>query len=298
MVKELETIDTAIFRALAEIRQDEVVLQGLLDKANAHKEEVSAAVYERVTRDYAGRLKALESRARPLRDTARAELAKLRAVRDRLKAALDTAQLDHQELEFRKQLGELVPEDFETRHKTLSDALSTAQRDFDEIERVCKQFGEVVPLEPPRAAGGAVAESAVAAAPPSPPSSATAPALPPDSGDDDTRGTLMVERPPELATVAVSLARLVGEADGGRATSHELGTLTNIGRVPGNQIELDMPEVSRHHARIAMTESGWLLTDLNSGNGTYVNDERVKEHHLKHGDKIRIGTTNFVFQDK
>jgi hypothetical protein len=304
MVKELEGIDTSSFRALAEIRQDELALQGLVEKANAQKDQVTEAVYERVTRDYTGRLRALELRARPLRDTARAELAKLHAVRDRLKVARDTAEMDHQELEFRMKLGELRPEDFEARQKTLADGLSAAQSDFDEVERVCRQFAEVVPLEPPRAGAE---EKAVAAAPPPPPSSATMQAPPADFEDDEERGTIMVPRsavpPPqgasrEFATIAVSLARLVQEADGKPAVTHELGTVTNIGRIPENQIELDKPEVSRNHARIAMTETGWLLTDLNSGNGTYVNDERVKERRLKNGDRIRIGTTHFVFEGK
>ena len=98
--------------------------------------------------------------------------------------------------------------------------------------------------------------------------------------------------------MAVSLARLIQEAEDGSRSSHDLGAVTNIGRVPENQISIDKPEVSRHHARIAITEGGWLIADLGSGNGTFVNGQKVKEQRLNNGDRIRIGTTNFVFQDR
>ena len=91
MAKELDSIDTSSFRSLAEIRQDELVLEGLLQRAKDEKADVSSAVFERVTKDYTARLQALEARAQPLRVTARAELKKLYTVRDHMKAALDVA---------------------------------------------------------------------------------------------------------------------------------------------------------------------------------------------------------------
>jgi hypothetical protein len=305
MVKELESIDTSSFRALAEIRQDELVLQGLLEKATAQKEKVSKAVFQRVSQDYTVRLQALENRAKPLRVTARAELAKLNAVRDQLKTALDVAQVNHEELQFRLQVGELRQEDYDTRQKSLTEALSAAQQAFDEVERVCKQFADVVPLEPPPAAAAGAAEPPTADiagrkdAPPPP-----AAAEPPKDVDADAElGTVKVARKdlklePEFGTMAVSLAQLVQERDDGPPTTHELGAICNIGRVAENHVAIDKPEVSRNHARIAKGDTGWILTDLGSGNGTYANGKRVKEHKLKSGDKIRIGTTHFVFQSR
>ncbi len=55
--------------------------------------------------------------------------------------------------------------------------------------------------------------------------------------------------------------------------------------------------VSRRHAELLPTEDGnWILKDLSSANGTYVNGTRVlRTHQLKAGDQIRVGRTLFVF---
>ena len=53
---------------------------------------------------------------------------------------------------------------------------------------------------------------------------------------------------------------------------------------------------SRQHARIVRTESGFVLTDLGSTNGTMVNGEPIQEHVLEHGDRITIGETDLEFR--
>lgn len=80
------------------------------------------------------------------------------------------------------------------------------------------------------------------------------------------------------------------------ATEFALEPLTFIGRTPENQIRLNKPAVSRRHAQIAQSESGYVLRDLNSENGTYVNGEKVKERQLGDGDRVQIGTVRFVFR--
>lgn len=53
--------------------------------------------------------------------------------------------------------------------------------------------------------------------------------------------------------------------------------------------------VSREHARIERRPGSYLIRDLDSTNGTWVNEERVTSHCLKPGDRIRIGTHIFKF---
>jgi two-component system NtrC family sensor kinase len=68
-----------------------------------------------------------------------------------------------------------------------------------------------------------------------------------------------------------------------------------IGR-GSSQIPLTDQTISRRHAELAMQDQGWVLTDLNSANGTYINGVRVgKPHRLKHGDQIRVGGTLLVY---
>jgi two-component system, cell cycle response regulator len=62
-----------------------------------------------------------------------------------------------------------------------------------------------------------------------------------------------------------------------------------IGRGPDNEIVLDMDNVSRYHAQVLLLADGYYLEDLDSTNGSYVNDEEVTRRRLANGDLIKIG---------
>ncbi|MGE0131213.1 MAG: sigma 54-interacting transcriptional regulator [Blastocatellales bacterium] len=68
-----------------------------------------------------------------------------------------------------------------------------------------------------------------------------------------------------------------------------------VGRDPGNQICLSDPLVSRRHCLLRQSASSYLLQDLDSSNGTAINDVPVRERLLAHGDRIKIGETHFLF---
>ncbi len=70
---------------------------------------------------------------------------------------------------------------------------------------------------------------------------------------------------------------------------------TLVGRDLDNEIPIDSPFVSRHHALIVRDEQGFWLTDINSTNGTFLNGERVSSQtRLGPGDHIRIGRHELV----
>ncbi len=64
---------------------------------------------------------------------------------------------------------------------------------------------------------------------------------------------------------------------------------TVIGRGAENLIMIDMDNVSRRHARVLNRKDGYYLEDLDSTNGTYVNDLEVKFERLRNADLIKIG---------
>lgn len=76
-----------------------------------------------------------------------------------------------------------------------------------------------------------------------------------------------------------------------------LGTAPfEIGRSSKNDLFIDQESISRHHARITYDGAGsYLVTDLNSTNGSFVNDQPVKEQRLKDGDQIQIGRSILKF---
>jgi pSer/pThr/pTyr-binding forkhead associated (FHA) protein len=68
-----------------------------------------------------------------------------------------------------------------------------------------------------------------------------------------------------------------------------------IGRKPENDVQIDNLAVSGHHARIDRTGTEFILTDLQSTNGTFVNHKQIVSHTLKHGDNIQIGKHILLF---
>jgi pSer/pThr/pTyr-binding forkhead associated (FHA) protein len=64
---------------------------------------------------------------------------------------------------------------------------------------------------------------------------------------------------------------------------------TTIGRLPDNSVQIDNLAVSGHHAKISWEQDHYIVEDLGSLNGTYVNNERVGKATLKHGDQVKIG---------
>ncbi|MBU2623617.1 MAG: FHA domain-containing protein [Proteobacteria bacterium] len=78
----------------------------------------------------------------------------------------------------------------------------------------------------------------------------------------------------------------------------EKGKSLNIGRREDNNVIIDNLAVSGHHAKVDSVGDGFLLTDLQSKNGSFVNEQFVASHWLKHGDVITIGKHNLVFKYK
>ena len=70
-----------------------------------------------------------------------------------------------------------------------------------------------------------------------------------------------------------------------------------VGRLPDNDIRIDNPAVSGHHALIINILNDSFLEDLNSTNGTYVNGKIVKKHAMQHGDVITVGHHSLRFID-
>jgi hypothetical protein len=62
-----------------------------------------------------------------------------------------------------------------------------------------------------------------------------------------------------------------------------------IGRAQGNDVVLDDPTVSNHHARLAWAGTALLVEDLSSENGTFVDGQRVKAAHTRPGSDLRCG---------
>ena len=71
----------------------------------------------------------------------------------------------------------------------------------------------------------------------------------------------------------------------------------SVGRKPDNDIVIDNPAISGHHCRIALEGGTFYVEDLESTNGTYVNQKRVKKSGLHHNDVVGVAKHAIVFLD-
>lgn len=72
------------------------------------------------------------------------------------------------------------------------------------------------------------------------------------------------------------------------------GDLT-FGRAPGNQVVLPDDVVSQAHARITQENGQFIIEDLGSSNGTFLQGARIRSTRLRNNQRIRIGTSQFIF---
>ena len=75
------------------------------------------------------------------------------------------------------------------------------------------------------------------------------------------------------------------------------GTVT-IGRQPDNVFCVDNPAVSGHHARVYAEGDHYVIEDVESFNGTYVNGQRISKAILKDGDNATVGKHTIEFRDE
>lgn len=102
------------------------------------------------------------------------------------------------------------------------------------------------------------------------------------------------EEPPRRAEPRS--ARLILESGLGKTEYPLDAPVVTIGRSRSNDISLDDARVSRHHARIVRDDQGYLVEDLNSRNGTRVDDRAVRDScELPDGALLQIGDSTFRF---
>lgn len=91
-------------------------------------------------------------------------------------------------------------------------------------------------------------------------------------------------------------AVLVVQRGMGEGASYLLvGDIVTAGREPDSDLFLDDVTVSRRHAELRRSAQGWLLRDVGSLNGTYVNRHRIEEAELAAGDEVQIGKYRFAY---
>jgi DNA-binding NtrC family response regulator len=121
-------------------------------------------------------------------------------------------------------------------------------------------------------------------------------------GDDEaTASTVIVEARTHLKLHKVRLLVQTGPGAGRELLTEKDRLRIGNSRVlpgkdgTGNDLSLDDKKVSRHHCEITLTDKGYLLTDLASTNGTWLDGKRVEKAYLSPGMSILVGDSSILF---
>src|SRR3982750_3753631 len=98
------------------------------------------------------------------------------------------------------------------------------------------------------------------------------------------------ETPPEGM-----MARLILQFENRVLKEFAAGVMATIGRLPDNTVVIDNPAVSSHHACVYSDGNQFIIEDLQSTNGTFVNEKRITRHALRDGDVVLVGKHQIVF---
>jgi len=163
------------------------------------------------------------------------------------------------------------------------------------------------PAAPPSLSAPKSRPTAPAPAPPPPasaPPAAAAPPAPPAGAGGKLRDTAFGALPPTASSspavgpAAGPLVRLVVRSGALKGQRVSIKTpIANIGRADYNDVHLPEESVSTSHAKLQRREGVWVLVDLESTNGTFVDGERVRgETALAPGALLRFGDVQVLFE--
>jgi serine phosphatase RsbU (regulator of sigma subunit) len=114
----------------------------------------------------------------------------------------------------------------------------------------------------------------------------------PMSRDDDSANKTAAVKPPPRATRTRAIVTVTAGDLAGRVVPLGSSDAVTLGRSDDCDVRFDDGSLSRVHARLKRVAGEVVLMDLDSTNGTWVNDERVDfARALKDGDRIRLGTS-------
>lgn len=118
------------------------------------------------------------------------------------------------------------------------------------------------------------------------------------SASDDDSGALPTVNEQSvtgLPTGGAVLLALRGPSEGTRIVLDPADGVASVGRSPEAVLFLDDVTVSRRHAEFRPVDDTWVLADVGSLNGSYVNRRRIESQLLAGGDEVQIGKYRFAF---
>jgi len=310
MMESLRGIDRTAVQQLIRIKKEQDLLQKYMKKADSLKAKTNETVYGRVVHDYKERDSEFDRQAAPLKIEARQQYRVLSSVLDELKRAFEAATVSKEELEFRHAIGELKEKELDQHIQEVKQILDLRSNELAKAKQVKKEFLAAFNSEEELSEEGPLELDAQAVSDPSPldagPLATNVVPVPSEVEEVSPKETPQTSKKGEDAedmrnksardsTFMVPVATLMTE-DKENSLEFHLGALSYIGRGKDNQIRLSGQGVSRRHAVVSAGPEGFKIKDLESQNGTFINQKRVSECVLADGDRVRIGFVELTFR--
>ncbi|MFH1654593.1 MAG: FHA domain-containing protein [Pseudomonadota bacterium] len=306
------------------------LIKDRLVKIEDQKDKVSSQVYAKVKSDYQNQLQQFTTELMEKQRDIESEIETLTSTKEKIESQLEEQKHALEELEFRNSLGEFKATEFQkgarekkekiNKFETLLTAVNSNieryQEIFSEEMEIIEEAGAV--KAPPRQkqikeVKDVTAKVEVKEEPSAPEEEFLIDEEPQDNyfaGSDETSESKIREE--TQPTAKVDVANEPKESKGKHPpriiiiNGEEAGAVYPIkqtltfGRGKSNTICIHDPKISRQHAQIKFEGGQYILRDLNSSNGTFVNNERIDEHILLHNDEIQLGdiVMQFQFQEK
>lgn len=302
-----------------------------LSRIEDQKEQVSQAVHERVKKDYENRLEEATDRLLSKKGDIDSELRSLYGTKERIEGQLDEHRQALEEVKFRNTLGEYEEDEYQQRSKDAQEKISkfeavinavgnnieryesifageedifapqeiaSPEEDISEVMEISNAAATPLEVEPPTDDSGYLLDDEG-------PNYFEAPAEEPledtlhgELGIEDSQ-TAKSEVDMEAAAQDVPeepRPRIVVINGENAGAAYPVKGTTSFGRAETSTIPVKDAKASRQHSQIQKHGNEYVLVDLNSSNGTYVNGEKVEEHVLSNGDEIMIGDMIYQYQ--
>lgn len=295
----------------SKIREERKVIKERLKKIESTKPNVSEKVYERVRSDYLAQLNTNTDQLLEKKQDIDKELATLYEAKKKVSENVAVHKEKLEELNFRFGLGEFPEADFHKLANEENSKLGKFEKILSAIESNIDQYeslfeGEAEFFEEGPSVKEETPPSEEHLAPEAPistdddynvghdgdyfgPNTEEVPNVPHEAQDigeaTSKEITIPIDEASEETFATITILAGDNKGDVYKISKNETG----IGRASSNDIVLKEAKVSRQHSIIKRQGQEYLIEDLHSSNGVFVNDEKIKEHALSNGDIIKIG---------
>ena len=301
-------INQELLSEATQVKEQWKVVKDRLQKIEEHKERVSPPVFERVLSDYKLRLKEMTDLVLEKKRSIDRELVSLYETQKNIASQLETHRHTLEEIKFRNVLGEFAEEEYQRRAKEEQEKISKFETVLAAVNTNISRYEDLFKDELELFSAEATGEEEVRAGAfeitseePIPeiegsdyftePHEVTMP------GEEVPENSKTARAKPSKKAAASAKARIVIISGDDAGATYPLKDTVTFGRAEVNTVVLRDAKVSRQHAKIIQKGGEFVLTDLHSSNGTYVNGVKIDEHVLTNNDEFAIGDTVLQFQD-